>query len=100
MLVAATGSGIEQWFIDAWHEAFSRHGGPTDLSIAMLLNDLVPLSKLMSEQIGALRKGQKAGCRGRPRTIQGRSCEGSPPQVEVIALSRNNGQASSPGCLP
>lgn len=58
-----TGSEIEQLFIDALHEAFSRREEPTDLSIAMLLNDLVPLSKLMSEQVDALRKW----ARGRAR---------------------------------
>jgi len=51
-----TGSEIEQLFIDSLHAAFSRREEPTDLSIALLLNDLVPLSKLMSEQIDALRK--------------------------------------------
>lgn len=58
-----TGSEIEQLFIDALHEAFSRREEPTDLSIAMLLNDLVPLSKLMSEQIDALRKWAKGRAR-------------------------------------
>src|SRR5438876_4874756 len=51
-----TGSEIEQLFIDALHEAFSRRDEPADLSIAVLLSQLVPLSKLMSEQIDALRK--------------------------------------------
>jgi SpoVK/Ycf46/Vps4 family AAA+-type ATPase len=63
-----TGSEIEQLFIDALHEAFSRRTEPTDLSIAMLLNDLVPLSKLMSEQIDALRRWAKG--RARPATQQ------------------------------
>jgi len=58
-----TGSEIEQVFIDSLHEAFSRRAEPTDLSIAMLLNDLVPLSKLMSEQIEALRKWAKGRAR-------------------------------------
>jgi SpoVK/Ycf46/Vps4 family AAA+-type ATPase len=59
-----TGSEIQQVFIDSLHEAFSRRAEPTDLSIAMLLNDLVPLSKLMSEQIDALRKWAKGRARG------------------------------------
>ena len=59
-----TGSEIEQVFIDSLHEAFSRRAEPTDLSVALLLNDLVPLSKLMSEQIDALQKWAK----GRART--------------------------------
>jgi SpoVK/Ycf46/Vps4 family AAA+-type ATPase len=58
-----TGSEIEQLFVDALHEAFSRRTEPTDLSIAMLLNDLVPLSKLMGEQIEALRKWAKGRAR-------------------------------------
>jgi SpoVK/Ycf46/Vps4 family AAA+-type ATPase len=58
-----TGSEIEQVFIDSLHEAFSRRAEPTDLSIALLLNDLVPLSKLMSEQIDALRKWAKGRAR-------------------------------------
>ena len=58
-----TGSEIEQLFIDALHEAFSRRDEPSDLSIAVLLNDLVPLSKLMCEQIDALRKWAKGRAR-------------------------------------
>lgn len=58
-----TGSEIEQLFIDTLHEAFSRRQEPTDLAIAMLLNDLVPLSKLMSEQVNALRQWAKGRAR-------------------------------------
>jgi len=58
-----TGSEIEQLFIDSLHEAFSQRTEPTDLSIAMLLNDLVPLSKLMSEQVDGLRKWAKGRAR-------------------------------------
>jgi AAA+ superfamily predicted ATPase len=58
-----TGSEIEQLFIDALYDAFNRRAEPTDLSIAMLLNDLVPLSKLMSEQIDALRRWAKGRAR-------------------------------------
>ena len=59
-----TGSEIEQVFIDALHEAFSqRRVEPTDLSIALRLGDMVPLSKLMSEQVDGLRKW----ARGRAR---------------------------------
>lgn len=36
---------------------------PTDLSAAMLLNDFLPLNKLMSEQIDALRKWAKGRAR-------------------------------------
>jgi SpoVK/Ycf46/Vps4 family AAA+-type ATPase len=69
-----TGSEIEQLFIDSLHEAFSRHGEPTDLSIALLLNDLVPLSKLMSEQIDALRRWAKG--RARLATTQSSQSQG------------------------
>jgi SpoVK/Ycf46/Vps4 family AAA+-type ATPase len=58
-----TGSEIEQLFIDALYDAFSRREEPTDLSIAMLLNTIVPLSKLMSEQITALRTWAKGRAR-------------------------------------
>jgi SpoVK/Ycf46/Vps4 family AAA+-type ATPase len=58
-----TGSEIEQLFIDALHEAFCRRDEPTDLSIAMLVTDVVPLSRLMSEQIDALRKWAKGRAR-------------------------------------
>ena len=61
-----TGSEIEQLFVDALYAGFNRREEPTDLSIALLLNDLVPLSKLMSEQIGELRKWAKG--RARPAT--------------------------------
>jgi AAA+ superfamily predicted ATPase len=68
-----TGSEIEQLFIDSLHEAFSRRSEPTDLSIALLLNDLVPLSKLMNEQIDALRKW----ARGRARRATAHEAERS-----------------------
>jgi AAA+ superfamily predicted ATPase len=51
-----TGSEIEQAFVDALHDAFSRRKEPTDLSIALLLTSAVPLSKLMGDEITALRK--------------------------------------------
>jgi len=61
-----TGSEIEQAFIDALYDGFSRREEPTDLSIAMQISQLVPLSKLMAEQINALR--QWARGRARPAT--------------------------------
>jgi AAA+ superfamily predicted ATPase len=61
-----TGSEIEQAFIDALYDAFSRGEEPTDLSIALQLGQLVPLSQLMAEQIGALRQWAKG--RARPAT--------------------------------
>jgi len=61
-------------FIDSLHEAFSRRAEPTDLSIALQLNDLVPLSKLMSEQIDGLRRWAKG--RARVATQQSSSSQG------------------------
>lgn len=48
---ALMGSEIEQLSIDLLHEAFSRRSELTDRSIDMLLNEFVPLTKLMGEQI-------------------------------------------------
>src|SRR2546426_10023232 len=56
-----TGWDIKQLFIDALHKAFSRRQEPTDLSIAILLNDPVPLSNLMRKQVTDLRYWAK-GC--------------------------------------
>jgi SpoVK/Ycf46/Vps4 family AAA+-type ATPase len=62
-----TGAEIEQLFVDGLHQAFSRREEPTDLSLAMLLNDTTPLSKLMAERINELRRWAKA--RARPATM-------------------------------
>jgi len=64
-----TGSEIEQAFIDALYDAFSRREEPTDLGIALQLGELVPLSKLMGEPIQALRQWAKG--RARPATRPG-----------------------------
>jgi len=61
-----TGSEIEQAFIDALYDAFSRREEPTDLTISLQLAELVPLSKLMAEQIQGLRQWAKG--RARPAT--------------------------------
>jgi SpoVK/Ycf46/Vps4 family AAA+-type ATPase len=58
-----TGSEIEQAFVDALYCAFDQEEEPTDLTIAAVLNDLVPLSKLMAEQIAALRNWAKGRAR-------------------------------------
>jgi hypothetical protein len=52
-----TGSEIENVFIEALYLAFDSGGEagekePTDLDIARVLTEFVPLSKLMAEQIG------------------------------------------------
>jgi len=50
-----TGSEIENVFADALFKAFEVERGPTDLTIAEVLTEFVPLSKLMAEQMGGLR---------------------------------------------
>ena len=63
-----TGSEIEYVFIEALYLAFDSGGEavgkePTDLDIARVLTEFVPLSKLMAEQIGALRSWAKGRAR-------------------------------------
>ncbi len=58
-----TGSEIEQAFVDALYCAFDEETEPTDLTIAGVLNDLVPLSKLMAEQITGMRNWAKGRAR-------------------------------------
>jgi hypothetical protein len=48
------------------YAAFCASKEPTDAVLAKVLEDLVPLSKLMSEQIASLRKWAKG--RARPAT--------------------------------
>ncbi len=54
-----TGSEVEQLFVDSLYDGFSRREEPSDLTVTMQLNETVPLSKLMSERIAALRKWAK-----------------------------------------
>ncbi len=61
-----TGSEIEQVFVESLYRAFDQDGEPTDLTIVEVLVDFVPLSKLMAEQLGALRNWAKG--RARPAT--------------------------------
>lgn len=61
-----TGSEIEQVFIEALYGAFDAEDEPNDLGIAGVLTEFVPLSKLMAEQITALRNWSKG--RARPAT--------------------------------
>ena len=58
-----TGSEIECVFIDALFAAFEQEQEPTDLNIAQVLTDFVPLSKLMGDQINGLRNWAKGRCR-------------------------------------
>jgi len=52
----STGSEIEQAFIDAMYAAFADGKEPSDLAVSMVLTEQVPLSKLMAEQIAAIRQ--------------------------------------------
>jgi len=58
-----TGSEIESAFLDALHVAFDREKEPTDLDIASVLTEFVPLSKLVVEQITGLRNWAKVRTR-------------------------------------
>ena len=58
-----TGSEIEQAFIEALYQGFDEDTQPSDLSIAQVLNELVPLSRLMAEQIAALKQWAKGRAR-------------------------------------
>ncbi len=58
-----TGSEIEAVFIDALYRAFDEDQEPTDLTIAEVLTDFVPLSKTMADQITGLRMWAKGRAR-------------------------------------
>jgi SpoVK/Ycf46/Vps4 family AAA+-type ATPase len=58
-----TGSEIENVFIEALYLAFDGNKEPTDLDIAQVLTEFVPLSKLMAEQISSLRHWTKGRAR-------------------------------------
>lgn len=61
-----TGAEIEAVFLEAMFAAFERNSEPTEMDVASALNGFVPLSKLMAEQITALRNW--ATNRARPAT--------------------------------
>jgi ATP-dependent 26S proteasome regulatory subunit len=58
-----TGSEIENVFIEALYLAFDVGKEPTDMDIARVLTEFVPLSKLMAEQNGGLRNWAKGRAR-------------------------------------
>jgi ATP-dependent 26S proteasome regulatory subunit len=58
-----TGSEIEAVFIEALYAAFDAEKEPTDLTIAQVLTEFVPLSKSMAEQITGLRNWSKGRAR-------------------------------------
>lgn len=57
------GSEIENVFVDAMFTAFESSKEPTDLIVASVLTEFVPLSKLMAEQITGLRNWVKGRAR-------------------------------------
>jgi hypothetical protein len=58
-----TGSEIENVFVDALFKAFEAGKEPTDLTVAEVLMEFVPLSKLMAEQMTGLRNWVKGRAR-------------------------------------
>jgi hypothetical protein len=58
-----TGAEIEQVFVESLFQAFDAGREPTDLIVAGVLTEFVPLSKLMGEQISALRSWVKGRAR-------------------------------------
>ena len=46
---------IESVFVEALFDAFENEGEPTDFTVTHRLTDFLPLSRLMGEQITALR---------------------------------------------
>jgi AAA+ superfamily predicted ATPase len=66
-----TGSEIENVFIEALYAAFDEENEPTDLTVARVLTEFVPLSKLMAEQIAGLKNWAK----GRARLATSQSSE-------------------------
>jgi len=58
-----TGSEIESAFVEALYQSFDAGNEPTDLTIAQVLTEVVPLSRLMAEQITGLRHWAKGRAR-------------------------------------
>jgi ATP-dependent 26S proteasome regulatory subunit len=58
-----TGSEIENAFVEALYAAFDQGKEPTDLDIASVLTEFVPLSRLMAEQIAGLKNWAKGRAR-------------------------------------
>jgi SpoVK/Ycf46/Vps4 family AAA+-type ATPase len=74
MTQGLTGSEIECAFVESLYQAFDEEKEPTDLTIAQVLNDLVPLSKLMAEQITGIRNWAKGRARiASSQTVESKS---------------------------
>jgi len=58
-----TGSEIETVFIESLYQSFDQEKEPTDLGIAQVLTEFVPLARTMAEQITGLRSWAKGRAR-------------------------------------
>ena len=63
MSAGCTGAEIEQAFVDALYAAFANGREPDTGHVCRAAAESVPLSKLMAEQIEALRKWARGRCR-------------------------------------
>ena len=65
-----TGAELEQIVIDGLYEAFVRDAEPTTVSLARIITETVPLSRLMAEPVKALRQWAqgRARCATSPAT--------------------------------
>jgi hypothetical protein len=72
---------IEAVFLEAMFSAFERSKEPTDLDIASALSGFVPLSRLMAEQIAALK--QWSINRARPATSHSAASESTTRKLGV-----------------
>jgi hypothetical protein len=57
------GSEIENAFVEALYQAFDSGNEPANLTIASVLTEFAPLSKLMAEQIAGLKNWAKGRAR-------------------------------------
>lgn len=74
-----TGSEIEAVFVETLYQCFDQETEPSDLAIAKVLTEFVPLSKTMAEQIGTLR----TWARGRARLATSPSQESKLRRIAV-----------------
>ena len=58
-----TGAEIEAVYLEAMFAGFERQKEPTDLDIGVVVNESVPLSRLMAEQIAGLKQWAKGRAR-------------------------------------
>lgn len=66
-----TGSEIESVFVDSLFLAFDQDWEPSDLDVAGVLTEFVPLSKLMAEQIAGLRNWARGRARLATSMVEG-----------------------------